>query len=427
MMPITLPHPKGAAIGLADCGRSLQSVPMTILIRNARVLTLTGGARPRRGAELGQLAALDHGEVLVDGGKIVAVGTALEAPAGAEIIEAHGRVLMPGFVDCHTQACWHSDLPALLEPASPGSPPPPNPSRGFSAVVDDVRQATRKQLAARLKERLGVMLREGTTTAEVKSSHGITPEAHQKMLQAIQRAAHEWPATIVPTAFLGQGNEGDPEGFSKMVTKEILAPVSHEFPGIPVEACCDRDAWTVESCVRLLERAKLRGHPLRVSADQQVTLGMISEALRLGALSVAHLDVSTKADLTLLANSHAFGVILPATSLSTGQRFARAGFFVETGGALALATNCNPVSSPGHSMPLAIALAVRFCGLTAAEAIAACTVNAATLLGLGDRGTIAPGQRADLILLRHKDERMLACEMGGNPVDLVICGGAIQR
>lgn len=404
---------------------------MPLLIRNARVLTLASGARPRRGAALGELAALDHGEVLVDGGKIVAVGTALEIPPGAEVIEANGRVLMPGFVDCHTQACWHGDLPALLEPpgpgASPGSPPLANASRSFSAVVDDVRQATRKQLAARLKERLGFMLREGTTTAEVKSSHGITPDAHQKMLQAIQRAAHEWPATIVPTAFLGQGSEGDPEVFSKMVTKEVLAPVSHEFPGIPVEACCDRDAWTVEACVRLLERAKLRGHPLRVSADQQVSLGMIPEALRLGAVSVAHLDVATKADLTLLANSHSFGVILPATSLLTNQRFARAGFFVETGGALALATNCNPVSSPGHSMPLALALAVRFCGLTPAEAIAACTVNAATLLGLADRGTITPGQRADLILLRHKDERMLAYEMGGNPVDFVICGGAIQR
>ncbi len=392
----------------------MNPVPMALLIRNARVLTLADGPRPRRGAALGELAALDHGEVLVDGGKIVAVGTALEAPADAEIIEGNGRVLMPGFVDCHTQACWYGELPAL-------------PTRAFSAVVDDVRNATRKQLAARLKERLGVMLREGTTTAEVKSSYGITAEAHQKMLQAIQRAAHEWPATIVPTALLGQGSEGDPEVFSKMVTKEILAPVSHEFPGLSVEACCDRDAWTVESCVRLLERAKLRGHPLRVSADQQVSLGMIPEALRLGALGVAHLDVSTKADLTLLANSHAFGVILPATSLNTGQRFARAGFFVETGGALALATDCNPVSSPGHSMPLAIALAVRFCGLTPAEAIAACTVNAATLLGLGDRGTIAPGQRADLILLRHKDERMLAHELGGNPVDLVICGGAIQR
>jgi imidazolonepropionase len=116
-------------------------------------------------------------------------------------------------------------------------------------------------------------------------------------------------------------------------------------------------------------------------------------------------------------------VILPCSGFESNQRYARAGFLVDAGGAVALATGCGPESAPAHSMPFAIALAVRFCGLTPAEAIAACTVNAATVLNLRDRGTIEPGQRADLILLRHRDERLLAWELGGNPVDLVICGG----
>jgi imidazolonepropionase len=105
----------------------------------------------------------------------------------------------------------------------------------------------------------------------------------------------------------------------------------------------------------------------------------------------------------------------------------RSRLFIEQGGALALATNCNPGTSPTHSIPLAIALAVRFCGLTPAEAIVAATVNAAAVLNLSDRGTIAPGQRADLVLLHHKDERALAYELGGNPVAMVICGGQIAR
>ena len=105
------------------------------------------------------------------------------------------------------------------------------------------------------------------------------------------------------------------------------------------------------------------------------------------------------------------------------MRYARGGAFIDSGGLIALATDCNPASGPTYSMPFVIALAVRHCGLTPAEAIAACTVNAAALLGLADRGTIEPGQRADLILLRHRDERMLAHEVGSNPVDLVICGG----
>jgi imidazolonepropionase len=168
-------------------------------------------------------------------------------------------------------------------------------------------------------------------------------------------------------------------------------------------------------------------HPIRVHADQFTSMGMIPEAVKLFARSVDHLEASKKADLELLAKSPTFGVILPCSGFQTDGRYARAGFFVDAGGALALATNCNPGSAPTHSMPFAIALATRFCGLSPAEAIAAATVNAATLLGFNDRGTIAPGQRADLILLCHKDERLLAYELGGNPVDLVVAGGNVIR
>jgi imidazolonepropionase len=162
-----------------------------------------------------------------------------------------------------------------------------------------------------------------------------------------------------------------------------------------------------------------------VHADQFNALGMIPEAIRLFARSVDHLEASRKADLVALAQSATMGVILPATGFHTDGRYARAGFFVDQGGALALATNCNPGSAPTHSMPFAIALAVCHCGLSPAEAIAAATVNAAAVLGLKDRGRIEPGLRADLILLHHKDERLLAHEVGGNPVERVICGGVL--
>jgi imidazolonepropionase len=174
--------------------------------------------------------------------------------------------------------------------------------------------------------------------------------------------------------------------------------------------------------VRLFEKAR-KYHPIRVQADRFSSLGMMPEAIRLNARSVEHLEASTKADLLQLAQSRTCGVILPCSGFETNQRYARAGFLVDAGGAVALATGCNPETAPAHSMPFAIALAVRHCGLTPAEAIAACTVNAASALDLRDRGTIVAGQRADLILLRHRDERQLAWELGGNPVELVICGG----
>lgn len=401
---------------------------MSLLFRNARILTLAlpGQTGPRRGKLLRELGVIPQGEVLVVGDKIAAVGPKVEAPADAQVIDAAGRVLMPGFVDCHTHACWAGERLDEWEKKLNGVPYLDilKAGGGIHATVRAVREATQKQLAASLRERLGQMLRGGTTTVEVKSGYGLNTEAELKMLRAIRRAASDWPGTVVATALLGHAVEGDVDDYSRMVTKEMLAEVSREFPDIPVDAFCEKEAWTVEACVRFFEKAR-KHHPIRVHADQFNSLGMIPEAIRMHARSVDHLEASTKADLTALAESNTFGVILPCTGLHTDQRFAKAGFFADRGGALALATNYNPGSSPTHSMPLAIAVAVRFCGLLPTEAITAATYNPAQLLGYGDRGSIEVGKRADLLLLHHKDERQLAYELGGNPVDVVVCGGAL--
>ena len=399
---------------------------MSLLIRNARLLTLAGPAGPRRGKALGDLGIIPNGEVFVADGKIAAVGPKVEAPADAEIIEAGGRVVMPGFIDCHTHACWAGDRLAEWEMKLGGVPYLEilKKGGGIHATVNAVREATQKQLAANLRDRLMLMLREGTTTVEVKSGYGLTTESELKMLRAIRRAAGEWPGTVLATALLGHAFEGDLDDYARMVVKEMLPEVAKEFPDITVDAFCEQGAWSVEACVKFFEKAG-KHHPVRVHADQFNSLGMIPEAIRLHARSVDHLEAATKKDLIALAASPTMGVVLPGTGFHTDQRFARAGAFVDQGGAVALATNCNPGSSPTHSMPFVIALAVRFCGLNPAEAIAAATVNAAAVLGLKDRGTLAPGQRADLILLHHKDERLLAYELGGNPVDKVICNGKV--
>lgn len=397
---------------------------MPILIRNARILTLAGGERPRRGMALGELGIIPAGDVLVADGKIAVVAPKVEASSDAEVIDAQGRVLMPGFVDCHTHACWAGDRLDEWEQNLKGVPYLDilKAGGGIHATVRAVREATKKQLAAGLKARLDAMLRDGTTTVEIKSGYGLTTEAEMKMLRAIVRAGTEWPGTIVPTALLGHAFEGNLDDYARMVLKEMLPEVSREFPDIAVDAYVEKNAWSVEACVKLFEKAS-KHHPLRVHADQFNSLGMIAEAIRLHARSVDHLEASTKANLIALAQSTVMGVILPCTGFHTDQRYAKAGFFVDQDGAVALATNCNPGSSPTHSMPFAIQLAVRFCKLTPAEAIAAATVNAAIVLGLKDRGTIEAGQRADLLLLHHRDERQLAYELGGNPVDVVICGG----
>ncbi len=401
---------------------------LNLLIRNARILTLAAGSTPRRGKELHELAVIPQGDVLVADGLIAAVGPRIEAPEGSETIDANGRVLMPGFVDCHTHACWAGSRLNEWEERLRGLPHAEilKKGGGTAATVLAVREATKKQLAAGLRERLNRMLREGTTTVEVKSGYGLTTEAELKMLRAIVRAGQDWPGTVVPTALLGYALEGPLDDHVRLVVKEMLPEVSREFPEIAVDASVEEGAWSREACVRLFEKAA-KHHPLRVHADRFSSLGMIPEAIRLHARSVDHLVASTKADLVALAGSQTIGVILPCSGFHTDGRYAKAGFFVDQGGAVALATDCNPGSAPGHSMPFAAALAVRRCGLTAQEAIAACTVNAAAVLGLRDRGTVEAGRRADLVLLEHTDERALAYEFGGNPVALVVCGGKLSR
>ena len=396
----------------------------TIHIRNARILTLSGGGRLRKGIQMGDLGVIPHGEIVFAKGVIKAVGTKLEVAKNTETIDAKGRVLMPGFVDCHTHACWAGNRLAEWELKLKGVPYLEilKNGGGIHATVCAVHEATQKQLTAYLLDRLNRMLLEGTTTVEVKSGYGLTTESELKMLRATVRASLDWSGTVVPTALLGHAVEGSLDFYSRMVVGEMLPEVSREFPNVVLDAYVEEGAWTRDACVKLFEEAK-KCHPLRVHADQFHSLGMVSEAIRLRARSIDHLEASTAADLTALAGSSTCGVVLPCTGFHTDGRYAKAGFIVKKGGSVALATNCNPGTAPTHSMPLAIALAVRFCGLSPAQAIVACTVNAAVVLGLLDRGTIEPGMRADLILLRHTDERMLAYEFGGNPVDWVICGG----
>lgn len=399
----------------------------SILIRGARVLTLRG-PRPRRGESLRDPGTLGAADVLVEGATIAAVAPSISTVRAPDtVIDARGRVLMPGFVDCHTHACWAGDRidewqrllrgEKYLDILSSGG--------GIMATVRAVRTASREELTTGLRARLDAMLRHGTTTVEVKSGYGLTTPDELKMLRAIRDAAEDWPGTVVPTALLGHAIDRDQPDFIERTIRETLPAVSEEFPGIAVDAYCEKGAWSVEDAARLLEAARARGHPVRVHADQFNSLGMVREAVRLGAASVDHLEASSAEDLQLLARSRTFGVILPVCGLHTDGRYARGREFLDAGGALAIATNSNPGSAPTVSMALALSLACRFCGVLPEEAIAACTVNAAGVLGLEDRGTVEPGRRADLLLLRHTDERALAYELGGNPVDQVICGGKV--
>jgi imidazolonepropionase len=425
---------------------------VSLLIRNARVVTLHG-ERPRRGRALGDLEIIEQGDVLLEEGRVAKLGRpgTLERAGSAppQSIDAAGRVLMPAFVDCHTHACWAGSRldewdqkrrgASYLEVLKAGG--------GIMSTVRATRAASPEELSKLLRARLAEMGRWGTAVAEVKSGYGLTLEYELKMLRAISDLGFQSPErqrqgsgdaasldpvarapgsespVVVPTALLGHAIDPDVPDFVERTIRETLPAVSAEFPGIAIDAFCEQGAWSLDDTVRLLARAKELGHPLRVHADQFNSLGMVGEAVKLGARSVDHLEASTPADLDLLAASSTFGVILPCCGFHLDGRYAQARRFLDAGGLLALATNYNPGSAPCPSIPMAMSLAVRHCGLSPQEAIAATTVNAAEVLGLHDRGQIVPGQVADLLLLRHTDERALAYEFGADPIETIFRAG----
>lgn len=395
-----------------------------LLVRGARVMSLDGS-----------VGAIDGADVAIEDGRIASVGVGLAVPDGANVIEARGRVLMPGFVDCHTHACWAGDRLDEWTKRLAGVPYLDilRGGGGIMSTVRAVRAATQEQLTDGLVERLDRMLAGGTTTAEVKSGYGLTTEDELKMLRAIAGARASWSGTLIATALLGHAIDAAESGFVDRVIRETLPAVSAEFPGITVDAFCEQGAWSLADTVRLMEAARERGHPVRVHADQFNSLGMTPEAIRLGAVSVDHLEASTEADVAALAASRTFAVGLPLCGLHMADgRFANLRKLTDAGAKVAIATNFNPGSAPSGSMALAIGAAVRYCGLTPHEAIAAATAVPAELLArtgaiAADRGAIRVGARADLILLRHHDERALAYELGEDSIDLVICDGAVQN
>jgi len=368
------------------------------------------------------------GDITVEAGRIRSIDPAGRMPtAGDGVVDAAGRVVLPGFVDCHTHACfagsrldeWERKLAgaSYLELLDTGG--------GIMATVRATRAASETELVERLLGRLDRMLAHGSTTIEVKSGYGLDTENELKMLRSIVQAGEAFAGSVVPTACIGHAidPEVDREEFITRTIRETLPAVSAEFPGIALDAYCERGAWSREECRALFDAGQAAGHAVRVHADQFNTLGMIDVARERGYRSVDHLEATDAAGLKRLADSPTFGVMLPASGLHLDDRYGDGRGFVDYGGRLALATNYNPGSAPCWSMPLVIALAVRRLGLTPHEAIEASTATGAAVLGLDDRGRIEPGMRADLIVLDAEDPRTLAFEFGGNPVARVMVGG----
>jgi len=387
-----------------------------LIHHDARILTLAGGgAGPRRGKAMRDLGIIERGYLVMEDGVIAAVGAGDPPPLDGEHRNAQGRVLMPGFVDCHTHACWAGDRYAETARRLAGVPYLDilAAGGGIMSTVRATRAATADALATGLGQRLDAMRRTGSVAVEVKSGYGLDLDTELRMLEVIAHTARMRGQAVVPTFLGAHAIDGDEQSYCARVVDEVLPAVVSRFGPITCDAYCEKGAWSPEWTRRLFERAKALGCPLRVHVDQFNQLGFLDAAIELGARSVDHLEATSRAKLEMVGRSGTTAVLLPGCGLTLDGRYANGRTIIDAGGAVAIATNCNPGSSPVTSMPLIIALAARHCGLTHDEAIVAATWNAACVLGLQDQfGSLEPGKRACAVELPTTDERALAYEWG---------------
>ena len=352
------------------------------------------------------------------------------ASTGAAVVEVAG-VLFPGFVDAHTHAVFGA--PRLedherrargigyKEIAAAGG--------GILSTVRDVRARSAAELKELTARRLGMLLAHGTTTVEVKSGYGLTEADELKQLAVVRALAGGGPRTVA--TFLGahevpEEHRADPERYLTLVLDAMLPAVRRQGVARFCDVFCEPGVFSVEQSRRVLEAARHYGFGLKLHADELDGSGGAELAVAVGAVSADHLAAVSDRGIAALGDHSTVAVLLPGTMLFLGkQQQAPARRLIDAGAAVALATDFNPGSSPGMSLPLMAMLGVSQMGMLPAEAVVAITVNGAAAVGeAAATGQIAPGFRADLVLLAMRDWRELPYWYGTNLVREVWLGGA---
>ena len=392
---------------------------------------LFAGARQIVTCETADERSVRSGEALaVHEGTIAAVGPEHELVArfpDAERVSCDGFVLTPGFVDSHTHAVfgrWRADEYALrcrgvpyMEIARQGG--------GILASVRDLRGRSEDELVELTRPRLGEMLRQGTTTAEVKSGYGLRTEDELKMLRVVRRLTEEGPVDLVPT-FLGAHEvpleyRENRAAYVDLVCQEMIPAVAEAGLAVFCDVFLEPGVFSAEEARRILETGRAHGLLPKLHADELEGSGGAELAVELDAVSADHLGQVSEAGVRALAGSRTVATLLPATLFFLGRKqYAPARRLWDAGATVALATDFNPGSAPSPSMPLVLTLACSQMGLDPLQALVAATAGGARALRLADgRGTLRVGAPADLVLWEVEDYREIPYRFGTNRVRAV--------
>lgn len=387
--------------------------------RNARLATLSEGA-----AGLGMV---EGGAVLAEGARIVFAGPEAELPGdagAAEVVDCEGRLVTPGLVDCHTHLVWAGNRAAEFEMRLAGASyeEVARAGGGIVSSVKALREASESELVEQSLPRLDALIAEGATTVEIKSGYGLDLVNERKTLAVARRLGQARPVTV-RTTFLGAHAlppeaAGDKDAYVAKVVDEMLPDIAGAGLCDAVDAFCEGIAFSPEQVARVFDAARARSLPVKLHADQLSNLHGAALAARYGALSADHLEHTDEAGAAAMAKAGTVAVMLPGAFYFIREtRKPPIALLRKHGARMAVATDCNPGTSPLTSLLLAMNMAATLFNMTVEECLAGVTREAARALGMADAiGTLEPGKSADLAIWDVERPAELVYRMGFNPL-----------
>ena len=408
-----------------------------LLIKNATELVTCRGKAPKSGEAMADIGIINDGAMWIEDGVIRRVGTTAEVLSGidaaeAEVLDAAGRCVLPGFVDPHTHFLFAGNRAEEFSWRLRGDTYMQIMERGGGIVnsVRATREATKEELTKVGWQRLCSMLSFGVTTVEGKSGYGLDAATEIKQLETMAELNRTHVVEIVPT-FMGAHAtppeyKGRTDEFVEYLLHQVLPIVAKSKLAEFCDIFCEKGVFSVDQSRKLLTAAQGLGMRAKVHADEIVSFGGAELAADIGAVSAEHLLHASDEGIRRMSESGVIAVLLPATAFCLREPYARARFMIDHGVPVALATDFNPGSCFTESIPLVIALAALYMQMSPAEIVTALTINAASAVGRDDRiGSLEVGKQADCIVLSHPSHLYLPYHAGVNCVETVVKRGQI--
>jgi len=400
-----------------------------------QLITLEGLAAPRVGKALGELAIIENAALICQDGLINWTGKLADLPKleSCNVIDAKGSVVTPGLVDAHTHPVFAGtreqeyELKILgktyQEIAASGG--------GIRSSVRRTRAATEQDLLIESNQHIDLLLSHGTTTVEAKSGYGLSLNDELKSLRVIKEINQTGKVELVPT-FLGAHEIPDEyrdnrDEYINLLIEKMIPAVASEKLAEYCDIFCESHVFSINESRKILTTAKNNGLKLRLHADQLTLSGGAKLAAELGASTADHLEHIDEEGIIALRQAQVMPVLLPGSVFHLGlKQYPPVRKMIEAGLPIVLATDFNPGSSPTPSLPMIMSLACTQMRMTPAEALTACTINAAYSLGRGEKiGSIVVGKQADLVIFNCQDYRQIPYFFGTNLVNTVIKNGNV--